>query len=36
MAQRYHEGYTKGVHDHDAALMLKPLREMQQLSLIHI
>jgi hypothetical protein len=30
MAQRYHEGYTKGVHDHDAALMLKPLREMQQ------
>lgn len=30
MAQRYHEGYTKGVHDHDAALLLKPLREMQQ------
>ncbi|MFO1440328.1 MAG: DNA repair ATPase [Verrucomicrobiaceae bacterium] len=30
MAQRYHEGYTKGVHDHDAALILKPLREMEQ------
>ncbi|MCF7789150.1 MAG: DNA repair ATPase [Prosthecobacter sp.] len=30
MAQRYHEGYTKGVHDHDASLLLKPLREMQQ------
>ncbi|WP_395753080.1 DNA repair ATPase [Prosthecobacter sp.] len=30
MAQRFHEGYTKGVHDHDAALLLKPLREMQQ------
>jgi hypothetical protein len=29
MAQRYDEGYTKGVHDHDAALILKPLREMQ-------
>lgn len=29
MAQRYDEGYTKGVHDHDAALLLKPLREMQ-------
>lgn len=29
MAQRYEEGYTKGVHDHDAALILKPLREMQ-------
>jgi hypothetical protein len=28
MAQRYHEGYTKGVHDHDAALILKPLQEM--------
>jgi hypothetical protein len=28
MAQRYHEGYTKGVHDHDAALILKPLLEM--------
>jgi hypothetical protein len=30
MAQRYHEGYTKGVHDHDAALILKPLREMEK------
>ncbi|MCX6856113.1 MAG: DNA repair ATPase [Verrucomicrobia bacterium] len=30
MAQRYDEGYTKGVHDHDAALLLKPLREMKQ------
>ncbi len=30
MAQRYNEGYTKGVHDHDAALLLKPLREMQK------
>ncbi len=29
MAQRYDEGYTKGVHDHDASLILKPLREMQ-------
>jgi len=29
MAQRYDEGYTKGVHDHDAALILKPLREME-------
>jgi phage shock protein A len=29
MSQRYHEGYTKGVHDHDAALILKPLREME-------
>ena len=29
MAQRYDEGYTKGVHDHDAALLLKPLREME-------
>ncbi|MBE7498300.1 MAG: DNA repair ATPase [Verrucomicrobiaceae bacterium] len=29
MAQRYDEGYTKGVHDHDAVLILKPLREMQ-------
>jgi len=29
MAQRYDEGYTKGVHDHDAALILKPLLEMQ-------
>ena len=30
MAQRYHEGYTKGVHDHDAALILQPLREMEK------
>ncbi|TDU71061.1 ATPase family protein associated with various cellular activities (AAA) [Prosthecobacter fusiformis] len=30
MAQRYHEGYTKGVHDHDAALILQPLQEMQK------
>ncbi|MCX6837747.1 MAG: DNA repair ATPase [Verrucomicrobia bacterium] len=30
MAQRYHEGYTKGVHDHDAALILTPLREMEK------
>lgn len=29
MAPRYHEGYTKGVHDHDAALILQPLLEMQ-------
>jgi hypothetical protein len=28
MAGRYQEGYTKGVHDHDAALILKPLLEM--------
>lgn len=30
MATRYHEGYTKGVHDHDALAMLRPLREMEQ------
>ncbi|SKA86357.1 ATPase family associated with various cellular activities (AAA) [Prosthecobacter debontii] len=30
MAQRYHEGYTKGVHDHDAALILQPLLEMKK------
>lgn len=30
MAQRYHEGYTKGVHDHDASLILQPLTEMQK------
>lgn len=30
MAQRYHEGYTKGVHDHDAALILEPLRAMEK------
>ncbi|HEY1083529.1 MAG TPA: DNA repair ATPase, partial [Prosthecobacter sp.] len=29
MGQRYHEGYTKGVHDHDAALILQPLLEMK-------
>ncbi|MEO5712544.1 MAG: DNA repair ATPase [Luteolibacter sp.] len=28
MAERYQEGYTKGVHDHDAALILHPLMEM--------
>lgn len=28
MAERYQEGYTKGVHDHDAALILAPLQEM--------
>ncbi len=28
MAQRYHEGYTKGVHDHDAALIVHALQEM--------
>ncbi|OYV03824.1 MAG: AAA family ATPase, partial [Verrucomicrobiales bacterium VVV1] len=28
MAERYQEGYTKGVHDHDAALILRPLMEM--------
>lgn len=28
MAQRYQEGYTKGVHDHDAALILQALQEM--------
>lgn len=30
MSQRYHEGYTKGVHDHDAALIIQPLLEMQK------
>jgi hypothetical protein len=30
MSQRYHEGYTKGVHDHDAALLYAPLRDMHQ------
>ncbi len=29
MADRFHEGYTKGVHDHDAALLAKPLAEMR-------
>ena len=28
IAQRFQEGYTKGVHDHDAALILKQLQEM--------
>ncbi len=28
MAPRYSEGYTKGVHDHDAALILKTLVEI--------
>ncbi|NJM38378.1 MAG: hypothetical protein HC845_11250 [Akkermansiaceae bacterium] len=28
MAQRYQDGYTKGVHDHDAAIILQALREM--------
>lgn len=30
MHQRYHEGYTKGVHDHDAALIVRPLLEMRR------
>ncbi len=30
MHQRYHEGYTKGVHDHDAALLVSPILEMQR------
>ncbi len=29
MAERFHEGYTKGVHDHDAALLAQPLAEMR-------
>ncbi len=29
MAERFHEGYTKGVHDHDAALLTRPLAEMR-------
>lgn len=29
MAGRFHEGYTKGVHDHDACLLAKPLAEMR-------
>ena len=28
MAPRYSEGYVKGVHDHDAALILRPLLEL--------
>ncbi|MCW0218154.1 MAG: DNA repair ATPase [Prosthecobacter sp.] len=30
MAQRYQEGYTKGVHDHDAGLILQPLLDMRK------
>ncbi|MEL7495965.1 MAG: DNA repair ATPase [Planctomycetota bacterium] len=30
MAPRYSEGYIKGVHDHDAALILKPLLELDE------
>ncbi|TLD69311.1 AAA family ATPase [Phragmitibacter flavus] len=30
MHQRYQEGYTKGVHDHDAALLVVPLLEMRR------
>ncbi|MCA9090677.1 MAG: DNA repair ATPase, partial [Planctomycetaceae bacterium] len=30
MSPRYAEGYTKGVHDHDAAILLAALRSMQQ------
>lgn len=29
MAPRYNEGYIKGVHDHDAAILLKNLLEIQ-------
>ncbi|GAB4140867.1 MAG: DNA repair ATPase [Planctomycetaceae bacterium] len=29
MGPRYSEGYVKGVHDHDAALLVKSLAEMQ-------
>lgn len=29
MAPRYHEGYVKGVHDHDAALILRGLLELE-------
>ena len=29
MAPRFHEGYVKGVHDHDAALILKALLDLQ-------
>jgi len=29
MGPRYSEGYVKGVHDHDAALLLKALAEME-------
>ena len=30
MAPRYSEGYVKGVHDHDAAKILKPLLELDR------
>ncbi len=30
MAARYTEGYIKGVHDHDAALILRPLLELDR------
>jgi len=30
MATRYSEGYIKGVHDHDAALILKELQQLDQ------
>jgi len=30
MGPRYAEGYTKGVHDHDAALILRPLIAMRR------
>ncbi|MCB1227208.1 MAG: DNA repair ATPase [Verrucomicrobiales bacterium] len=29
MAERFAEGYTKGVHDHDAALIAQPLAELR-------
>lgn len=29
MANRYQEGYTRGVHDHDAALLIKELAELR-------
>jgi hypothetical protein len=29
MAARFHEGHTKGVHDHDAALLAAPLARMR-------
>lgn len=30
MAERFHEGYTKGVHDHDAELIALPLARMRR------
>jgi hypothetical protein len=30
MHERFHDGYTRGVHDHDAALIAAPLLEMQR------